>query len=114
MRRLIIISGILFTIGNVIWPLFGEPKLFFVPLAVFISLLIWTIKAETPAEHDLTHLLLKYLLILSFGNIIKQIFYTETIKHINDYVFGAIVTVWLVSKLFNRWAINTKRTPGPK
>lgn len=109
MIYLIIISGIAFTIGNVLWDKFGidEPKLFFVPLAVFIASLLSY--AMSKLEKGITRLLVQYLFILSLGNIVKQLFYSEQIKQINDYIFGGVVTVWLFLTLIKTKQWETKK-----
>jgi hypothetical protein len=99
MIRVVIISGVCFTVGNIIWPFFDEPKLFFVPLAIFISSAVWCVKSSVDIGSKWIHLLLSYLLLLSYGNIIKQMFYTDNIKQINDYIWGGLVTVWLLYKI---------------
>lgn len=113
MRIISIISGIAFTVGNIVWVLFDEPKYFYVPLAVFISSLVWMEKERTE-KGCVAHIFMQYFFILSCGNIVKQVFYTPDLAQINDYVFGGMVTVWLLHKLFSRWAIRTGRISGRK
>lgn len=113
MIKAIIISGIAFTIGNIVWPYFNEPKLFYVPLAVFIWLLVWHLWKST-RQGELTDYFLMYLFWLAFGNIIKQLFYTKTLKQINDYYWGGLVTLALIALLI-RWAIlNNRRKSGAR
>lgn len=105
----IIVSGACFTLGNVLWPLFNEPKVFYVPLAIFLFLLVLYVKQTAPKEKKTWHILLEWLLLLAAGNIIKQLFYTETIKQVNDYVWGALLTINLTHKLFLQWANRSKQ-----
>jgi len=104
--RLIIISGIAFTIGNVVWPIWDEPKIFYVPLAVFLLSCLVFIKSHT-APGSISKLLLNYLTLLAWGNLVKQAFYNENISQINDYVWGGLLTVWLIYKLYKniKWEI---------
>jgi hypothetical protein len=105
MIYLIVISGLVFTAGNVLWDKFGinEPKLFYVPLAVFLCALLYD--QLNRLKEGYKRIFIQYLFILSLGNFLKQVFYTETIKQINDYVFGALVTVWLLYNLIkhSKW-----------
>lgn len=98
----VIFSGAAFAIGNVIWPVFDEPKLFYVPLALFLFFLLWEVKGMVKRSYEKAAV--DWLITLSAGNIVKQGFYTETIAQINDYVFGALVTLWLFFKLGKIWA----------
>lgn len=98
----VIFSGAAFTVGNVIWPIFDEPKIFYVPLGLFLFFLLWEVKKVVNKDYEKAAI--EWLFILSAGNIIKQLFYTEKLKQINDYGFGAVVTVWLLYKLGKIWA----------
>lgn len=106
MIRLIIISGIAFTVGNVVWPIWDEPKIFYVPLAVFLLSCVVFVKSHV-APNTISKLLLNYLTLLACGNVVKQIFYTQNISQINDYVWGGLLTVWLIYKLYknSKWEI---------
>lgn len=108
MIKAIIISGFCFVIGNIIWVYFGDPKLFYVPLAVFMLLLLIDVKMCVPNASKVEHILLTSLILLAAGNVVKQLFYTTTIKQINDYFFGAIVGVWTLLKLVKLWAIRKR------
>lgn len=114
--KAIIAAGLCFTIGNVVWPLFNEPKLFFVPLAVFISLLIVAVKKNIQSSGKYIPLFMNYLLLLSYGNIIKQVLYSDRMEQINDYIWGGLVTVWLIIKLIKvkRWETITNQLHGRK
>ena len=106
MIRLIIISGLAFTVGNVVWPIWDEPKIFYVPLAVFLLSCVLFVRSHTP-PNTISKLLLNYLTLLACGNVVKQVFYTENIAQINDYVWGGLLTVWLFYKLYKstKWGI---------
>lgn len=104
MIKAIIISGFCFIIGNIVWVYFNEPKLFYVPLAIFLLLLLIDVKMGVQRMNKAEHILLSSLILLAGGNVIKQIFYTTTIKQINDYIFGAIVGLWTILKLVKLWA----------
>jgi len=105
MKKAIILSGICFTVGNVIWPLFDEPKLFYVPLAFLILTLLIDVKRSVTKDYEKAFF--DWLVMLAAGNVVKQLFYSEKLAQINDYVFGAIITVWLIYKLGRIWAIKT-------
>ncbi len=107
MIRLVIISGIAFTVGNIVWPIWDEPKFFYVPLAVFLLSCVTFVKSKT-ANDTVNYLLLKYLTLLSWGNLAKQVFYTDSIAQINDYVWGGLLTLWLFYKLGERRKNKTK------
>lgn len=111
MIRLIIISGVLFVLGNAFWWVFNEPKLNYIPQAVFfISLITFAKRQVIKKVH---HIFLDYLLLLSYGNLIKQIFYSDILKQINDYIWGGFVTLILIYKLI-KWAIKTNQHSGTK
>lgn len=105
MKKVIAVSGIAFTLGNIIWPYFDEPKLYYVPLAVLLSSLIYEYKKLCIGDSGL-NFILEWLFALSISNVVKQILYTPTIAHINDYVIGAIVTLIYLLK-FLKWKICT-------
>lgn len=106
--RLIIISGLAFTVGNVVWPIWDEPKIFYVPLAVFLLSCVLFVRSHTP-PNTISKLLLNYLTLLACGNVVKQIFYTEKISQINDYVLGGLLTLWLFYKLYKNMKWETKK-----
>jgi hypothetical protein len=116
MIKATVIAGVCFTIGNVIWPVFDEPKLFYVPLAVFITLLIVMLKKNVQTNSKCIHLIVNYLLLLSYGNIVKQVLYTDEIAQVNDYIWGGLVTIWLLINLVKvkKWAITTNQPHGRK
>lgn len=99
-----IIFGVLFTAGNIVWPFFNEPKLFYVPLAIFISIMLRYILSTLAERSYPVRMLVLYLFILSCSNVVKQVLYTDKIKQINDYFFGAVATLWLLIMII-RWAI---------
>lgn len=108
---LIIIFGVLFTAGNIVWPYFNEPKLFYVPLAVFIWLLIVKLMQVSEKEHEVKRYFITWLFLLASGNVVKQIFYTDRIKQINDYAWGGLCTLVLIIMII-RWAILGPRSGG--
>lgn len=108
MIRIIIISGIAFTVGNVIWPIWDEPKIFYVPLAVFLLSCLVFVKSRSTLD-SISKLLLNYLTLLAWGNLAKQVFYTKEISQINDYVWGGLLTVWLFYKLYKNMKWETKK-----
>lgn len=116
MIKAAVIFGLCFTVGNIVWPLFNEPKLFYVPLAIFISLLIFIVKKNVKSDSKYLPLFVNYLLLLSYGNIVKQVMYTERIKQVNDYIWGGLVTVWLLFNLIKlkKWGITTNQPHGRK
>lgn len=90
----VIISGFCYVIGNLTWEAAGEEKLYFVPLAVFIMTLIMYVKKEYRGKNKYVVCLLEYFMLLSIGSVIKEMFYSYTIKQINDYYWGGFVTVF--------------------
>lgn len=108
MIRVIFIFGFLFTIGNIIWPMFNEPKIFYVPLALFIFSLLIEVRSRINIKNYYEIILVQYFIFLAGGNIVKQLFYTERIKQANDFIWGGIVTIWLIYKLIDRWDLNRR------
>jgi hypothetical protein len=98
MIKLVIISGICFTIGNAIWPLFDEQKLLYIPQAIFFISMLTVCKRK---YEGLIKLFLTYLLLLAYGNLVKQVFYSDILKQINDYIWGGLVTLWLLYNIKN-------------
>lgn len=106
MVKAIIIACFCFLIGNIIWPIVGEDKLYFVPQAVLIALCLNYIAHKTKGKFE--HLFITYFLLLSYGNIVKELFYSYRMKQINDYIWGGLVTTWLIFNLI-KWAIQKLR-----
>lgn len=109
MIKLFIISAIAFTIGNLTWNKFGinDPRVFYIPLSLYLWASAFYIRKISFKQHPVIVYLLDYVLLLASGNVIKQIFYySEDIKQINDYAFGALATIWLIIMLI-KWAIHT-------
>lgn len=117
MIKAIIATGIAFAIGNVIWNRFGlnEPKIFYVPLAAFLLLMILYIKRTISVREKFTHLFMSYLVLLAAGNFIKQLFYSENVKQLNDLYWGGLISLWLIFNLLikTRWEIR-KQTKDKK
>lgn len=114
-RRVALVAGISFVFGNVLWDKFGwyEPKIMYVPLALFLWLLIYEVIEPSKLSLVKPELYFwRYLFALSIGNIIKQVFYSETIEQINDYIWGGLVTLILLIFLV-KWAIQ-KQQHGKK
>lgn len=106
MIYIVIFSGVAFTVGNLIWNQFGidNPSYFYVPLSVFLLSLILELKSHYKAK-GFRKLMLSWLTLLAWGNVVKQIFYNPHLAQINDYVWGSIVTAWLIYKLIKlKWA----------
>lgn len=116
MIKAIIIAGIAFAIGNIIWNKFGmtDPKLFYVPLAAFLLLMILYVKRTISVRDKITHLLMSYLVLLAAGNFIKQLFYSENVKQLNDIWWGGLISLWLIVNLLikTRWEIRKQPTKG--
>lgn len=109
MIKAVIISGIAFTIGNITWPYFNDPRVFYIPLAVFMLCCALCIKQIALKESKTVNTFLDYITLLAAGNLIKQIFYnSHTVKQINDYIFGALITAWLIIQLI--W--DNRKTKG--
>lgn len=110
MTKAFIISGICFTIGNVVWDKFDDPRIFYVPLAVFLLLSTLFVRKTVKTSDQITIYLLDYLWILAVGNLIKQIFYySNTIKQVNDYAWGGLISLWLIFMIIReKWVIRSK------
>ena len=101
MKGYILISALLFTIGNATYRQWhNEPKFVWVPMAAMILFLMIEVKNSVSAKKKVLRILFEYFVLLAGGNLIKQIFYTDTIKQINDYWWWALATVWLIYKLW--------------
>lgn len=110
MVKAFIISGICFTIGNVIWDKFDDPRIFYVPLAVFLLIGTLYVRKTVKENNKLTIYFLDYLWILASGNVIKQVFYyNDAVSQINDYWWGGFVTLWLIFMII-KWAIQSKHS----
>ena len=106
MIYIVIFSGIAFAVGNVIWDKWGldNPAYFYVPLSVFLLSLVLEVRSHYRAN-GFRKIVLSYLSLLAAGNVIKQVFYDPRLAQINDYVWGGLVTAWLIYKLVKlRWA----------
>lgn len=101
---LIIITGFLFTLGNILWPVLKDQKYFYVPLALFISFLLYYVNITLVNVGVITKYIMRYFLLLSFGNIVKQLLYTPTLKQINDYIWGGLCTLGLITLIL--WEIH--------
>ena len=113
MIKAVIITGILFVFGNALWPLFNEQKVFYVPQALFFISLLLAVRIKEPVKNKIAHYFLEWLLLLSYGNLIKQIFYSDILKQINDYIWGGFVTLILIYKII-KWASKTNQHFGRK
>lgn len=94
----IIIAVVCFTAGNILWPYLGDPKFFYIPLAVLLFLLLLYVKLNAKVNCYVKHLL-TWCVLLAGGNVIKQVFYSPELSQVNDYWWGAIITVWLIAML---------------
>jgi hypothetical protein len=111
LRTWVVISGIVFVIGNATWRLVHEPKLFWLPLGIFLwALVLYVVKVPRNASPIMRYSLI-YLVLLASGNIVKQAFYDNGILQINDYVLGGILTIVLL--ILIAWEI-VKRHYGTK
>lgn len=110
--NLTISFGFLFTIGNIIWDKWGlyEPKIMYVPLAIFLFLLIMQVRRPTP-KTTVQNYFLNYFMFLALSNIVKQVFYSPDIKQINDYVVCGIATLILLIFLI-KWTIQNRKNGG--
>lgn len=99
MIRWVIISNFVFLVANITWIYTGDPKFFYVPLALLLVAFNYYILKSFKGKGN-TILFLEYFLWLSYGNLIKQLFYSETLKQINDYAWGSLMTIYLIYKLW--------------
>ena len=106
--KLIIISGFAFTLGNVFWDKLGDPRWFYVPLSLFLFLMVYDLYKRSFKEHRVIRISLAHLVMLASGNVIKQIVYDPTVDQINDYLWGGLVGLsYLINIIL--WAISNKR-----
>lgn len=123
MRKWVVISGILFTIGNATWRQLESEKMFWLPLGIFLwVMVIYVANNPKQASHPVKTGLY-YLASLATGNIIKQAFWQDDMLQINDYVWGICVTVLYLFILFKdrkfrnsinlrRWVIQKRKNGG--
>lgn len=122
MIRWIIISLFAFTVGNIIWPYlgqYGEPKFFYIPLSVFILLMVYELKKKYDAAGQKIKLCIDCFLWLAWGNVIKQVFYIDdpavyikgykmpVWKLLNDFAWGVFCIGRLIYKL---WVIRKQHS----
>ena len=105
MIKWVIIANFVFLIANMTWVYTGDPKFFYVPLALLLVAFNYYIKKSFKGKGNAI-LFLEYFLWLSYGNLIKQLFYSETAKQINDYAWGGCMTAYLIYKL---WVIRKQQ-----
>ena len=109
MVKAFIISGICFTIGNVIWDQFDDPRIYYIPLSVFLFISALYVRKTSKSKNKIINYLLDYLAILALGNIVKQVFYyNDTIKQVNDYIWGGLVTIGLLIMIV--WEIRKQKS----
>lgn len=108
MIRAVIISGILFTIGNVIWREYNDPKLYYVPMALFLLLLMVQVTRTYTGGSQYIQAFLVWLVALAAGNFVKQLFYTEKVRQIADYWWGGVITALLILSLCYLWLTTRK------
>lgn len=100
MIKVVILCGIAFMIGNITWTYFNEPKIFYIPLSALLLSLFWELKIKYKNDkNSILRVSIDYLFLLSCGNLVKQIFYSETLKLVNDYIWGAVVTLWYLGAI---------------
>lgn len=104
----VIISGILFTVGNIVWLHYGDPKLYYVPMALFLLLLLVQVTRWYTGRSKYVKAFLLYLVALAGGNLVKQLFYTDAVKIFTDYWWGGVVTVLLIISLCYLWLTTRK------
>lgn len=105
--KLVIASGFCYIIGNIVHRYFDCPEMYWIPLSVFLFALIREAKMNVN-EKGFNYYAIEFLELLSVGNIIKQVFYSESISQINDYFFGAMLTLIYLYK-YIVWKIYTSR-----
>lgn len=92
MIKFILISAFLFLLGNIFYSSYGEPKLFFVPLALMIALFFTDATIHHWKGDYITRTTLIYFTALSYGWILKQSVYNETFNFYHDYIWGTLAT----------------------
>lgn len=109
MINIIIILNFIFLLSNILWQYVGDPKAFYIPLALLLvafNFQLW----KTFEGSRYVKAFLEYFVLLAIGNLIKQIFYSDTLRVANDYYWGGFLTVYLIIKL---WLIR-KQVPGKR
>lgn len=103
MIRVIIILNFIFLLSNILWPFIGDPKAYYIPLALL--LVAFNFQLWKTEGRRFVRVFLEYFVLLAIGNLIKQIFYSENLKVLNDYYWGGFLTVYLIVKL---WVTQTQ------
>lgn len=98
MTKTIIILNFIFLLSNILWPFIGDPKVFYIPLALL--LVAFNFQLWKTEDRRFVKVFLEYFVLLAIGNLIKQIFYSERLKQLNDYYWLGFLTVYLIIKLW--------------
>lgn len=109
MIKVILIAAFLFLIGNIIWVSYGEPKLFYVPLALLLALFFTDATIHHWRSDYITKSALIYFTLLSYGWVLKQAVYNETFNFYHDYIWGGLVTLGFVIMLIVEGLKHRKR-----
>lgn len=83
----------------------------YVPLAVFMFLLVCEVRWPKVQRTIVQNYFITYFVFLALGNIVKQMFYDDTMRQINDYVVGGLATLILLIFLI-KWAIQRQANGG--
>jgi Na+/citrate or Na+/malate symporter len=110
MIKAVIISGFLFIIGNILWSYFNQPKIFYIPLALFMLVLCLWVCDSYGGSNKYVLATFEYFVFLAFGNLVKQIFWSPSMSVIADYYWGGLMTLTLIVRL---WVIH-KQHSGKK
>lgn len=99
----IIVTNFCFLLCNAIWFFItNDYRLYYIPLALLLvafNFYVW----ETWKGSKRILIFFEYFLWLSYGNLVKMIFLNnKTVSQVNDYVWGILLTVILIYRL---WAI---------
>lgn len=101
MTRWVIISAFGFLIGNILWPFVDEEKVYFVPLAVLLLVLFLYVRKTVALNESTTvRIFIDYFVVLAAGNVLKELLFNPTVKELNDYWFGGLVTLVLIITLW--------------
>ncbi len=104
----VIVMGFAFTIGNATWIKFNEPKIMYIPLSLFLFSMLLFIKYNISGK--VVTALIDFFLVLSLGNIVKQVTYKPGNQWM-DYVWGGLVVSWLIYEL---WVIRKQMIFGKR
>lgn len=108
MAKVLIVANFLFLICNAVWFFVtNDYRMYYVPLALLLVAFNFYVY-KTWKGSKVILVFFDYFLWLSYGNLIKMVFLNnKTVSEINDYVFGVVLTIVLIYRL---WVIRKQRS----